>query len=214
MATGTEARARLETAMGVTASKLQASGTAEAHVELAARAATGDRDAERELCRRLFPAIRAFARRRLRGTQAEDFAQDALFAFVQALRSGRIDDPARAAGFALGICRHMASDHVRTQARRRELLERFGPSELPSDVVETSAWDQPTSFGADHLEDCLSHLTRRARDVIKATFYEEENDGAIAATMSLTEANVRVIRHRTIAALRDCLQRPVSWTVR
>ena len=198
--------------MAVTATQLEAPRTEQG--ELAARAIGGDKDAERELCRRLFPAIRAFARRRFRGGLGEDFAQDALFAFVQALRAGRLEDPACAAAFALGICRNLAADDARTRERRRGLVERFGPSELPSDVVDAPAWEQPTSFGADHLEDCLSRLTRRARDVIKATFYEETTDAAIASTMSLTEANVRVIRHRTIATLRECLQRPISWTVR
>lgn len=198
--------------MAVTATHLEAARTE--HGELATRALAGDRDAERELCRRLFPAIRAFARRRLRGTQAEDFAQDALVTFVQALRAGKIDDPARAAGFALGICRHLAADETRTRERRRELVERFGASELPAEGADVQPWDQAVSFGADHLEDCLSRLTRRARDVIKATFFEEEPDSAIASAMSLSEANVRVIRHRTIAALRECLERPISWTVR
>jgi RNA polymerase sigma-70 factor (ECF subfamily) len=166
---------------------------------------------ERELCTRLFPAIRAFARRRLRGAAAEDFAQDALVVLVGAFRAGRIEDLSRAGAFALGICRHLAADRARIAERRRELLETYGATAL---VADEPAWEQPATVARDHLEDCLSQLTRRARDVIRATFFEEVADAAIAEAMSLTAQNVRVIRHRSLAALRECLDKPVSWSVR
>lgn len=166
---------------------------------------------ERELCTRLFPAIRAFARRRLRGAAADDFAQDALVVLVGAIRAGRIEDPKRAGAFALGICRHLAADRARIAERRRELLETYGATAL---VEDEPAWEQPVTVPRDHLEDCLSQLTRRARDVIRASFFEESGDAAIAEALSLTAQNVRVIRHRSLAALRECLGKPVSWSIR
>lgn len=166
---------------------------------------------ERELCTRLFPAIRAFARRRLRGAAAEDFAQDVLVVLVGAIRAGRIEDPKRAGAFALGICRHLAADRVRIAERRRALLETYGATAL---VEDEPAWEQPVTVPRDHLEDCLSQLTRRARDVIRASFFDESGDAAIAEALSLTAQNVRVIRHRSLAALRECLGKPVSWSIR
>ena len=73
---------------------------------MALRALAGDRNAERELCGLILPAIRAFAARRLRPASAEDFAHDALTLFIEALREGRIQDSSRLAAFALGICRN------------------------------------------------------------------------------------------------------------
>ncbi|HTU59002.1 MAG TPA: sigma-70 family RNA polymerase sigma factor [Polyangiales bacterium] len=170
------------------------------------QALAGDLAAERELCRRLLPAVRAFAQRRLRSSSVDDFAHDALLLLVEALRAGRIQDASRVAGFALGICRNLARERARTGERRRELSAQYGISE-----ADLSAWDAQLSVRREHLEDCFSQLTERARRVIRATFCEEELDGDIARSLSITEANVRIIRHRSIHALRTCLERPISW---
>jgi RNA polymerase sigma-70 factor, ECF subfamily len=170
------------------------------------RALTGDREAERELCRRLLPAMRAFAQRRLPLAAAEDFAQDALILLLEALRSNRIQDPARIAGFALGICRNLARDRARTGERRRELHARFGWTE-----ADFTPEGESSLVRRGHLEDCYSQLTDSARRVIRATFCEDWADAQIAGELALSEANVRVIRHRTLASLRTCLERPISW---
>jgi len=179
---------------------------------LCLRAFAADREAERELCRRLAPAIRAFARRRLHGRAAvEDFAHDVLLTFVEALRAGRIEDPRRAAAFALGICRNLARERARTGDRRRELMERFGE---PGMEPTAPPWD-PVLLDPARLEDCLSMLTSRARTVIRRTFHDERTDEQIAAELAIAATNVRVIRHRSIAALRECLEKPVSsWEQR
>ena len=170
------------------------------------RAVRGDRDCEREVCRRLLPAIRAFASRRLPGAAAEDFAQDALVLLLEAMREGRIAEPARIAGFALGICRYLARERARSGERRRELLTQYGWSQ--EDVI---ALELPTTLHRGHLEDCYSQLTDSARRVIRASFCEETEDAHIALALSISAANVRVIRHRTLATLRQCLERPISW---
>lgn len=173
---------------------------------VARRALAGDRDAETEVCRRLLPAIRAFAQRRLRPAAAEDFAQDAVVLLVEALRERRVQEPEHIAAFALGICRNLARERARTGERRRTLLEKFGLTE-----DDLTVFDRPLEVRREHLEDCYSQLTQRARAIIRATFCDDDGDGDIAKTLSITEANVRVIRHRTLAALRECLDRPISW---
>jgi RNA polymerase sigma-70 factor, ECF subfamily len=174
---------------------------------IVSRAFAGDRDAERQVCGRLLPAMRAFAGRRLPPSAVDDFAHDALVIFVEALRAGRIQDPARAAAFALGICRNLARERARLGDRRRELLERYGLSD--ADLVPS---DAPLVFvRREHLEDCYSQLDDRARRVVRATFYDDALDAEIAAALGITEANVRVIRHRSLAGLRSCLEKPISW---
>lgn len=170
------------------------------------RALSGDPEAEREVCRRLLPAVRAFATRRLRAASAEDFAHDVMLSLIEAMRAGRVQEPARLAGFALGICRNLARDRTRLDERRRELLQRygFGPEDWVTD--ETPSWVR-----REHLEDCYSQLTDRARRVLRATFCNEDLDSDIARDLALTPANVRIIRHRTLAALRACLDQPISW---
>ncbi|MGC4086592.1 MAG: sigma-70 family RNA polymerase sigma factor [Polyangiaceae bacterium] len=169
-------------------------------------ALAGDVAAERELCRRLLPAVRAFARRRLRAASVDDFAHDALLLLVEAMRSGRVNQPERVASFALGICRNLARERARQAERRRELSERYGLGE-----AELSSWDAELRVRREHLEDCYSQLGERARGVIRRSFCHDDADGDIASALSISEANVRIIRHRSLAALRACLEKPISW---
>ncbi len=169
-------------------------------------ALAGDRDAEREVCRRLTPAVRAYAERRLRPASVEDFSHDVLVLLVEALRERRIQDPARIASFALGFCRNLARERARNDDRRRDLGLRYGVTE--ADFV---AWDSPLDVRRAHLEDCYSQLTERARRVIRATFCDDEVDADIAGALGISVANVRIVRHRSLAALRSCLERPISW---
>jgi len=41
--------------------------------------------------------------------------------------------------------------------------------------------------------------------VVLLTFYAEQSSGDIATSLGLSSENVRVIRHRSVARLRDCL---------
>jgi RNA polymerase sigma-70 factor (ECF subfamily) len=170
------------------------------------RALDGDRDAEREVCSRLLPAIRSFARRRLRPASAEDFAQEALLLLVESMREGRVCEPERLASFALGICRNLAREGARVDERRGALFAKYGLTE--ADLVEEQA---PLDVHRSHLEDCFSQLTERARKIIRATFCDDDSDAEIATALGVSNSNVRVIRHRSLAALRTCLERPISW---
>ncbi|MET0594450.1 MAG: sigma-70 family RNA polymerase sigma factor [Polyangiaceae bacterium] len=173
---------------------------------VALRALDGDADAEREVCRRLLPAIRAFSHRRLRTASAEDFAQDVLVLLLEAMRERKVQEPARLGSFALGLCRNLARERARSSERRRELLQMYGLAE--DDLV---TFDAPPELRRDKLEDCFSQLSDRARSVIRATFCEDDLDSEIAKALATTEANVRVVRHRTLALLRTCLEGPISW---
>ena len=161
------------------------------------------------MCGRLLPALRAFAGRRLPAAVIDDFVHDALLLFVEALRDGRLQDPSRAAAFALGICRNLARERARNRDRRNELIARFGLGEL--DVIAGEELPPAVFVRREHLEDCYSQLTDRARKVIRATFCDDELDADIARLLAITEANVRIIRHRSLAALRGCLEKPISW---
>ncbi|HEU4734864.1 MAG TPA: sigma-70 family RNA polymerase sigma factor [Kofleriaceae bacterium] len=172
------------------------------------RATAGDRAAEAELCRRFAPAARTFARRRLRGADAvEEFAQDVLLRLVQALREGAVDDPPRVGGFVLGICRNLSRERARTQERRTALWEQFGG------VVEVMDDGAPARSPQEvaHLEDCLSQMTERTRMVLRRVVVEGASAAEVATQLSLTEGNVRVMRHRGLEALRKCMQGRLTW---
>lgn len=149
--------------------------------------------------------MRAFARRRLPSALAEDFVQDALVILIDAMRAGAIENHA---AFALGICRNLARTRARDGERRRELLEQY-QGELDLVFAHEEAPVQRAK-----LEDCYSQLTDRARRIVRRTFCEDATDAEIGRALALTESNVRVIRHRTLAALRTCLEGPISWEKR
>jgi RNA polymerase sigma-70 factor, ECF subfamily len=165
-------------------------------------AGAGDRAEEAALCARFAPAVRTFARRRLRSGEAvEEFAQDVLLLVVQALRSGTIADPARFGGFVLGVCRNVARERARTRDRRDTLWETYGSGltgleeNLPVRHADEVAL----------LEDCLGQLSARARLVVRHAYVDGESSQEIATRLEVQEGHVRVIRHRALGTLRDCL---------
>lgn len=177
--------------------------------QLVSAAAAGDRAAETELVRRFGAAVRTFARRRLRGADAvEEFAQDVFLRFVQALRAGAIEDGARVGGFVLGICKNLARERARAAERRAELWAQFGS-------VLADAADEPAraQYELALLEDCLSQIAHRSREVLRQAFIDGESAAEIAARLAMTESNVRVVRHRALAAIRDCMGGKVFWEV-
>lgn len=174
---------------------------------LVAAAVTGDRQSEGALCRRFAPAVRTYWRRRLRGADAIDEAtQDVFLRFVQALRAGAVGEPERVGGFLLGICKNVARERARQQERRSELWEQFGSA-------LASLEDEPkrTGYEVAQLEDCISQMTIRSRDVIRGAFIEGHTASEIASKLAMTEGNVRVVRHRALESLRECMSQKIFW---
>jgi len=176
--------------------------------EQLARVAAGDRTAEATLCARFIPAARLFARRRLRTKDAVDeFVQDVLLVFVEAMRRGAVEDPERLGGFVLGICKNLARDRAKQSERRAQLWEQFGADLVP---LEADAPMHNTDETM-RLEDCVSSLSLRSRTLLHLSYYESKSHHEIAAELEVSEANARVMRHRTIEALRECMKKPLVW---
>ncbi|HEV8551298.1 MAG TPA: sigma-70 family RNA polymerase sigma factor [Polyangiaceae bacterium] len=180
----------------------------EPHTDLVLRAGRGDRSAATSLCLRFAPAVRAFARRRVLHTEAVDeFTQDVMLILVEALTTAKLEHPERLPGFVLGICKNLARDRARQRERRTALHEEYGTA-LAGLTPEVS--EKPT-YEIMHLEDCLSSLSERARQLVRLAYAESKSPADIAQALSLTDGNLRVLRHRTLGALRDCMSRRISW---
>ncbi len=178
-------------------------GAVESAEDLVLRAQRGDRSAETMLCSRLAPAIRAFARRRLQSADAvRDFQQDVLMLFVEALRRGAVEDPPRVGGFVLGICKNVARERARRRDRRDELWELFSADITPLDVGPP----EHATVDVLRLEACLTQLSQRARDAIRLAYAEQKSHAEVAAFLNISESNARVLRHRTLHALRECME--------
>jgi RNA polymerase sigma-70 factor (ECF subfamily) len=58
----------------------------------------------------------------------------------------------------------------------------------------------------DKLTRCVQSLKERERTVVVMSFYDEQTGADVAGFLGVSEANVRVIRHRAIHQLRDCMR--------
>ena len=152
--------------------------------DLAPRIAAGDREAEAEMCRRMGPRIRLYGLRHLRSpSAADDLVQQVLMKILEALRAARLREPDKLAQFVLGTCRMTVLDLRRNSYRQEELL---------------------ATFGGD-LARCVQALKERERSVVVMTFYDEQTAAETARFLGISEANIRVIRHRAIQQLRACM---------
>jgi RNA polymerase sigma-70 factor (ECF subfamily) len=157
-------------------------------------------DEEARLYRALAPRVRLYGLKHLRdGARADDLAQQVLLITLERLRSGEIREPERIVSFVLGTSRTMVIDLMRGERRRRDLIERFPPQ-----VTGVAA--PAESLDLDRLGVCLDRLSERARAVVTMTFYAERDAAEIAAELTLSAANVRVMRHRALAQLRLCME--------
>lgn len=169
--------------------------------ELVRQIASGsNREAEGELFRRMAPRIRLYGLRHLRDESAsEDLTQQVLITTLEALRSRRLREPEKLASFVLGTCRMTVLDLRRGAQRKQRLLEQFGAGLLPPTQASVSHLDH------DQLSRCVQNLKERERTVVVMTFYDEETGADVASFLGVSEANVRVIRHRAIHQLRECM---------
>lgn len=158
------------------------------------------REAEAELFRRLAPRIRLYGLRHLRDEHAsEDLTQQVLITTLEALRAGRLREPEKLASFVLGTCRMTVLNLTRTARKKERLLAQFG-ADLLAPV-------QPSTPRLDHerLARCVQDLKERERTVVVMTFYDEQTGADVASFLGVSDANVRVIRHRAIRRLRECM---------
>lgn len=172
--------------------------------ELARRiAAAGPRPdaaAEAQLYRLLAPRVRLYGRRHLRDDEAAaDLAQQVMLLTIEKLRAGELREPERIVSFVFGTCRMVALEIRRGAWRRERLLEKYGAD------LEIADISVPPRLDEARVADCLARLAERERSVLILSFYEEEPAQAVGKSLGLSAGNVRVIRHRAMQRLRDCV---------
>lgn len=158
-------------------------------------------DSEAELFRRMAPRIRLYGMRHLRdASAADDLTQQVMITTIEALRARRLRDPEKLASFVLGTCRMTVLEIRRGAERKQRLLEQFGADLL------AGACDPVIRVDYERLASCLQNLRERERTVIVMTFYDGQTGADLANVLGVSEANVRVIRHRAIHQLRGCME--------
>ena len=168
--------------------------------QVAARlAGAANANAEAELCRRFFSRAQLYGLKHLKHPeQARDLAQAVMVAVLLAARENKIADPYHLERFVLGTCRNVASRMRETDARAQPTesseLERLVGAAPELEVIEQSA-----------LYGCLRRLDARGRQVVYLSFHEQQSADEIARELETSPGNVRVLRHRAVAQLRECL---------
>jgi RNA polymerase sigma-70 factor (ECF subfamily) len=168
---------------------------------IAAAGAVPDSAAETELYRRLAPRVRLYGLRHLREPHAAaDLVQQVLLMTLERLRAGEVREPERIASFVLGACRMTVLEMRRGARRRDELLETWGGAEEAYEAPE------PLVLDPGRLAACLQALSERERSVVVLTFFSESPAEQVGAELNLTAGNVRVVRHRALGRLRECME--------
>ena len=167
---------------------------------IAAAAPRVDTAAEAELYRRLAPRVRHYGLRHLRDAHAaEDLMQQVLLMTLERLRAGKLRQPEKLASFVLGMSRMVVLETRRGTARREGLLRIYG------DVPEAVNPPEQDDLDAAKLASCLAWLPERERSVLVMGFFADKPADAVARELGLTLVNARVIRHRALLKLRECM---------
>jgi RNA polymerase sigma-70 factor (ECF subfamily) len=156
---------------------------------------------ERALCGRYASRIRGYGLRHLRDpVRAEDLVQQVLMILLEAVRQGRAGEPERLDGWVLVTCRNLVMDMRRGDERQRRYVAQTAVEAVPGYEPEFATLDH------QRLGRCLGGLEPRDRAVVLATFVEDRDADEIGEALQLSPGNVRVIRHRALARLQDCIE--------
>ena len=166
----------------------------DAQSALAARLASGDAAAEEEFVLLYRPRVLCVLRARLRDWEmARELADEALMGALQALRAGRLNEPARLSAFVAGTARNVANNHLRAKMRqpRPEPLEEELPGADPIAAMEE----------AERLElvrRVIAGLDEIDRAVLDLTLGQGLKPGEIARRLGLSPDVVRARKSRAI----------------
>ena len=132
-------------------------------------------------------------------TARANIVQAVLLVLVEAVRAARIAEPEHVDRFVLGTCRNVV-------ARMREGDGRAIAVD-PVDLEIIGAMPTFERLDTPALLRCLVKLNLRSRMVMQMCFHDEVSAAEIGARLGMTAVGVRVLRHRAIAQLRQCLDK-------
>ena len=179
--------------------------------DLLARVACGDREAFDALYDQLAPRLFAVATRILGpGPDAEEALQEA---FVKAW--GHADqwpgDRGTAAPWLLTIARNAAIDRRRAAARRARHMHGLSAQADVLPVAAPQAARTPEhaaalASDAQHLIHCLEALPEGRAEVIREAYFAGASYAELAEATGRPEGTLKSWVHRSLAALRRCLE--------
>jgi len=157
---------------------------------------------ETELVARFHERLRVFAARRLGDAAAEDVAQEALRRVIEALRSGRLRDPAALPSFVFETARHVCQHRLRSEAREGRALERF---HLTSTAETASSIDPLLNLErveiVEQVRTAMERLPKGDVEILRLFFFEGLDTAAVGRRLDLEVGATRVRKHRALRRL-------------
>ena len=163
--------------------------------------------AEDDLAPRYWERVRLFAVRRVGdAAAAEDVAQEVLRRVTEALRAGRVADPAALPGYVFKTALYVCLHHGRSAGREARALDRLG-------IAPPPAPDDPLTrlIGAERratVRLALERLEPGDRELLQLFYFQQLDTAEIGQRLGVTPEALRVRKHRALRRLAAALGEP------
>lgn len=166
---------------------------------------------EAELIDRFWARVCVFAARRLRDpSAAQDVAQETMRRVVEAMRDGRVENPAALPGFVFQTARHICLHAFRSDAREERALARFGREGDTPDDASGALGGLISAEDRLAVRAALGRLAAADRALLTMLYFDGLPTDAAADSLGVTPGALRVRKHRALAHLAELLGREVS----
>lgn len=164
--------------------------------------------AEDDLASRYWDRVRMFALRRVHdAAAAEDVAQEVLRRVTDALRAGRLEDPAALPGYVFKTALYVCLHHGRSAGREGRALDRFAGA-APGATTEDALTRLISAERRITVRLALQRLSADDRDLLRLVYFQQLEPVEIARQLAVTPETLRVRKHRALRRLADALGEP------
>lgn len=171
-------------------------------IALLAKAKTGDQAAFGQLYDLYFKKIYQFIYYRVGHKQlAEDLAEDVFLKAYGKLVS--LNKNSSFEGWLYQIARNLVIDYYREKKLTVALGDVENTLEYETNIIDTVNLNQQQKI----LLKLLKELGEEQQIVIKLKFFEDLDNGEIAALLNKSEGAIRVIQHRAIIKLQELIKK-------
>ena len=154
--------------------------------------------AERELLRYVMALVPNVS-------DARDVVQETAVALWRAI--GKYDPAKPFVPWACRFALNEARLHLRTESRRRRLLEEDVAAMLEERRVEIAS---PLDARREHLRECLGRLPEDQRRLVRGYYFDEVSVDALATSLGRGAEAVYKALQRTRQALQQCIERKLQ----
>lgn len=167
---------------------------------------------ERELIDRFWGRVCVLAARRLRDPSAsQDVAQETMRRVIDAMRAGRVQNPAALPAFVFQTARHICLHSYRSHDREERALTRLGADaddaseDAPDALVQLISAEDRIAVRA-----ALDRLPEPERALLTMLYFDGLESATVAAALDVTLGALRVRKHRALAHLAELLGHTVA----